>query len=142
MRSRVRSRRDASALPKSMVAKKRAIDKATRDLGSAALATRDAHTVMLKIFAAAERLAKHARQKEEWTYEQSNALEDSARKAALEARDRAAENYKTYLQEQLTEARQREREARPDPGTYQHELALMRGGRDARRARRRPVRRR
>lgn len=139
-----RYRRDMPPIPKSMVAKKRAIERAIRSLGeSNHLDARERHESRQKIFNAIDRLTQHARYKEGWDYQQSNELEDHLRAETRAAYERAEENYRRALSSELSAARERENEARRERlstphGRYQEELRLNRGGvRDPRQRRRR-----
>lgn len=138
-----RYRRDMPALPKSMVTKKRAIERSIRSLGEAEhLDSNDRLAAVKKIYNAIDRLAHHARYKEGWDYQQSGELEDQLRREARVAYERAEENRRRALSRELSEARERENETRRERlstplGRYQEELRLHRGGvRDPRRRRR------
>jgi hypothetical protein len=124
----IRRRRDpsASALPKALHTKKVAIERSIKKLSLVrTLNSNEAFSVQKKIDAAIERFEALARRE---GVEVGGEIGQRLWKEARLARESAERNYSAHLQEQLHEARVRERESKPQPGTYEHELALMKGG--------------
>jgi hypothetical protein len=143
---RRRARRDESypEIPKSMKPKKAAIERAIKALSQAEqLDSTERFKALKKIYAAADRLAYHARYKEGWDYPESNALENDLRHRAQAAEEQAQKNYENYLARESQRLREAARAAQPALGSYERELALTRIGvpykdylRDARRRKR------
>lgn len=122
------ARRDPSAeLPKSVRTKKVAIERSIRKLSESANDRRESLRLKQKIDDAIFRLQTHGRSAGADLAGLSRALDDLFRGAVV-AMNRSVENYSKYLEEQASRLRQKVREAQPTPGTYEHELALMRGG--------------
>ena len=132
---RLRGSIEPADLPKALRTKLRAIQRSIKALRGESLSSSDAFAAQKKIQAAIERFEKAGRSEGYLVYDIGRVLW----RDVADAKEDAQENHSRALRHELHESRQRARAALPVPGTYEYELALMKGGtgrgyaRDARR---------
>ena len=106
----------------------RSIERSIRKLANAELSLSDAFAAQQKIDKAIDRLNHHAVYKDDLSREQANVITDRLWRQVREAREQAESNYRAYLHREGDRIRGEIREKAPRPGTYEHELSLLRGG--------------